>query len=169
MTHYRLEPSRIRGVRSFVIALAISCGIVGFVYGGCVWIRDNVFPAPDPIELRHRIEKAGAWPVMHRIAEQVLDGQKPCVDEAGDRALQAAGIKTWFPWIKTGDKTDAVYFSSFYFREPGGILFELASDTPGLTTDETVEELGSHLKLPARFEYMRDKLEDVLPPLPDRR
>ena len=66
-------------------------------------------------------------------------------------------------------KTDAVYFSSFYFREPGGILFELASDTPGLTTDETVEELGSHLKLPARFEYMRDKLEDVLPPLPDRR
>jgi glyoxalase family protein len=66
-------------------------------------------------------------------------------------------------------KTDAVYFSSFYFREPGGILFELASDTPGLTTDETLDELGSHLKLPARFEYMRDKLENILPPLPDRR
>lgn len=112
-----------------MIALAISCGIVGFVYGGCVWIRDNVFPAPDPIELRHRIEKAGAWPVMHRIAEQVLDGQKPCVDEAGDRALQAAGIKTWFPWIKTGDKTDAVYFYSGGADNHYGVIVCRKGDT----------------------------------------
>jgi len=62
-------------------------------------------------------------------------------------------------------KSDIAYFSSFYFREPGGVLFELASDSPGLTVDETVEELGSHLKLPARLEYMRDKLEHILPPL----
>jgi glyoxalase family protein len=62
-------------------------------------------------------------------------------------------------------KTDVTYFSSFYFREPGGALFELSSDKPGLTVDETVEELGSQLKLPARLEYMRDKLEDILPPL----
>jgi len=62
-------------------------------------------------------------------------------------------------------KTDVAYFSSFYFREPGGILFELASDKPGLAVDETLEELGSHLKLPAQFEPMRDKLEHILPPL----
>ena len=65
-------------------------------------------------------------------------------------------------------KSDIAYFSSFYFREPGGVLFELASDKPGLTVDETVEELGSHLKLPARLEYMRDKLEHILPPLHSR-
>ena len=76
MTHYRLEPSGIRGVRSFLIALVVSCGIVGFVYGGCLWVRDNVFPPPDPIELRHRIEKAEAWPSMIELAEKVLDGQK---------------------------------------------------------------------------------------------
>lgn len=62
-------------------------------------------------------------------------------------------------------KTDMAYFSSFYFREPGGVLFELASDDPGFTADETVEELGTQLKLPARLEYMRDKLEHNLPPL----
>ncbi|MDO6429581.1 VOC family protein [Flavitalea sp. BT771] len=62
-------------------------------------------------------------------------------------------------------KTDVTYFSSFYFREPGGALFELASDKPGLTVDETVEELGSQLKLPARLEYMRNRLEGILPPL----
>jgi glyoxalase family protein len=62
-------------------------------------------------------------------------------------------------------KTDTAYFSSFYFREPGGALFELSSGKPGLTVDETVEELGSHLKLPARLECMRDKLENALPPL----
>jgi len=62
-------------------------------------------------------------------------------------------------------KTDTSYFSSFYTREPGGVLFELASGKPGLTVDETVEELGSNLKLPSRLEHMRDKLEDSLPPL----
>jgi len=62
-------------------------------------------------------------------------------------------------------KADTTYFSSFYFREPGGALFELSSDKPGFTVDETLEELGSQLKLPARLEYMRDKLEDILPPM----
>ena len=65
-------------------------------------------------------------------------------------------------------KSDITYFSSFYFREPGGVLFELASEEPGLTVDETVEELGSHLKLPVRLEHMRDKLEHILPPLHSR-
>lgn len=67
--------------------------------------------------------------------------------------------------ISITPRADADYFSSFYFREPGGILFEIASDMPGFTLDETVEELGSQLKLPARMEHMRDKLENILPPL----
>lgn len=63
-------------------------------------------------------------------------------------------------------KSDVAYFSSFYFREPGGILFELASGKPGLTVDESVNELGSRLMLPDRLEHMREKLETTLPLLP---
>lgn len=82
-----------------------------------------------------------------------------------DEALTAFREKVLSQGLSITPKTDHAYFSSFYFREPGGALFELSSDEPGLTLDETVEELGSQLKLPARLEYMRDKLEDMLPPL----
>lgn len=83
----------------------------------------------------------------------------------GDEAMSFFREKILAHGLSLTRRTDMVYFSSFYFREPGGILFELASDKPGFTVDETVEELGSHLKLPSRFEYMRDKLENILPPL----
>lgn len=63
------------------------------------------------------------------------------------------------------EKIDRNYFYSLYFREPGGVLFELASDNPGFATDETVEELGSHLMLPAQYEKSRAKIEEVLPVL----
>jgi glyoxalase family protein len=62
-------------------------------------------------------------------------------------------------------KIDRNYFYSLYFREPGGVLFEIATDNPGFATDETVEELGSHLKLPAQYETMRKQIEKVLPVL----
>lgn len=54
---------------------------------------------------------------------------------------------------------DRQYFHSLYFREPGGILFELATDNPGFTVDESLEELGKNLKLPAQYESNRDKIE----------
>jgi glyoxalase family protein len=63
------------------------------------------------------------------------------------------------------EKIDRNYFYSLYFREPGGVLFELASENPGFATDETVEELGSHLMLPAQYEKSRQKIEEVLPVL----
>ena len=58
---------------------------------------------------------------------------------------------------------DRFYFRSVYFREPGGILFELATDGPGFTADEDVEELGSKLVLPPKFEEQREKIEKLLP------
>jgi glyoxalase family protein len=58
---------------------------------------------------------------------------------------------------------DRQYFRSIYFREPGGILFEIATDTPGMTYDETVESLGSSLKLPPQYEGLRAELERKLP------
>ena len=62
-------------------------------------------------------------------------------------------------------KIDRDYFFSLYFREPGGVLFELATDNPGFTRDEPLEELGKNLKLPQRYEEMRDEIENVLPRL----
>jgi hypothetical protein len=60
---------------------------------------------------------------------------------------------------------DRQYFRSVYFREPGGVLFEIATDDPGFTIDETPAELGSHLKLPPMYEAERLGIERALPPL----
>jgi glyoxalase family protein len=60
---------------------------------------------------------------------------------------------------------DRQYFHSIYFREPGGTLFEIATDTPGMTTDETPEQLGTGLKLPPWLETQRAQIERLLPPI----
>ncbi len=58
---------------------------------------------------------------------------------------------------------DRQYFHSIYFREPGGILFEIATDGPGFAVDEAVEELGQNLRLPPQFEPNRPAIEQSLP------
>jgi glyoxalase family protein len=60
---------------------------------------------------------------------------------------------------------DRNYFRSIYFREPGGVLVEIATDPPGFAVDEEPEHLGEALKLPPWLEPQRDRLEEVLPPL----
>jgi glyoxalase family protein len=60
---------------------------------------------------------------------------------------------------------DRSYFRSIYFREPGGVLFEIATDPPGFAIDETVAELGSGLRLPPWLEPHRQRIEGTLPPL----
>ncbi|WP_262248675.1 ring-cleaving dioxygenase [Parapedobacter soli] len=63
------------------------------------------------------------------------------------------------------EKIDRNYFYSLYFREPGGVLFEIATNNPGFAVDEPVAELGSGLKLPSQYETHREHLEKVLPQL----
>jgi glyoxalase family protein len=58
---------------------------------------------------------------------------------------------------------DRTYFHSVYFREPGGILFEIATDPPGFTIDQKIEDLGRRLVLPTWLEPLRENLEKVLP------
>lgn len=60
---------------------------------------------------------------------------------------------------------DRTYFHSVYFREPGGVLFELATDPPGFTLDEPLESLGEALKLPEWMEDRRAMIEGILPPI----
>jgi glyoxalase family protein len=62
-------------------------------------------------------------------------------------------------------KINRDYFYSLYFREPGGVLFEIATDNPGFATDESIETLGSSLRLPSQYEPARAKIEEVLPKL----
>ena len=60
---------------------------------------------------------------------------------------------------------DRCYFHSIYFREPGGVLFELATDPPGFAIDESPQKLGEALKLPTWLEGSRKRIEHVLPPV----
>jgi glyoxalase family protein len=60
---------------------------------------------------------------------------------------------------------DRWYFKSIYFREPGGVLFEIATDGPGFTVDESPEKLGTTLSLPPWFQVRREQLDEILPPI----
>jgi glyoxalase family protein len=76
--------------------------------------------------------------------------------------IQRAGVQS-SPII------DRHYFHSIYFREPGGVLFEIADDGPGFTVDVPLEELGSKVILPPALEPHRAEIEAILTPLPDPR
>jgi glyoxalase family protein len=65
--------------------------------------------------------------------------------------------------LQPTDQKDRLYFRSVYFREPGGILFEIATVQPGFTVDEPLDLLGSSLKLPAFLEHRRSRIEAILP------
>jgi len=77
------------------------------------------------------------------------------------RVIEAGGRPT--PVI------DRFYFRSIYFREPSGVLFEIATQGPGFTADEPLETLGERLSLPPDYEQLRDRLEHILTPLPNPR
>jgi glyoxalase family protein len=96
---------------------------------------------------------------VHHVAFRVAD------DDA-QAAWQSRLFDAGHP---TTEVKDRMYFHSVYFREPGGVLFELATDNPGFATDESVEELGTVLRLPPWLENVRDRIEQKLPSLEDPR
>lgn len=91
----------------------------------------------------------------HHIAFRVKDDN---VQMALRDKIESAGLSIT-------PKIDRDYFYSLYFREPGGVLFEIATDNPGFTRDEPLAELGTGLKLPKQYEPAREKIEAVLPKL----
>jgi glyoxalase family protein len=74
-----------------------------------------------------------------------------------ERVIEAGGRPTSI--------IERFYFRSIYFREPNGILFEIATLGPGFTVDEPLESLGERLSLPPAFEHLRDQVEPVLTPI----
>ena len=95
---------------------------------------------------------------VHHVAWATPMGDQ---DEWRSRVMEAGAQPT--PVI------DRFYFRSVYFREPSGVLFELATMGPGFDADEDKETLGERLSLPPNYESLRDRLEGVLTPLPDTR
>jgi glyoxalase family protein len=64
--------------------------------------------------------------------------------------------------VPSSGPVDRFYFRSLYFRDPNGILFEIATDEPGFTADELVETLGESLSLPPFLEHRRQQIESAL-------
>ncbi|HKB92387.1 MAG TPA: ring-cleaving dioxygenase [Opitutaceae bacterium] len=92
---------------------------------------------------------------VHHVAFRTPDDAAQAADRA---ALNQEGFHV-------SPVMDRNYFHSIYYREPEGILFEIATDPPGFLIDETVETLGTHLKLPAQYETRRAEIESALPKL----
>jgi glyoxalase family protein len=85
------------------------------------------------------------------------------VDDAQQQEI-AAKLRSEHRLTPT-EQLDRNYFRSVYFREPGGILFEIATDQPGFAVDEPTESLGRALKLPPFLESQRNEIEAALPPI----
>jgi glyoxalase family protein len=107
--------------------------------------------------LRDVTPRQGAGSVHH-----VAFASTPAEHEQWRERLEQAGAHPT-PVI------DRFYFRSIYFREPSGVLFEIATIGPGFAVDEDEQHLGEHLSLPPRFEPLRAQLEGTLTPLPDTR
>lgn len=93
---------------------------------------------------------------VHHIAFRVADDE---AEQTARREWLAAGLQV-------SPVMDRNYFHSIYAREPGGVLFEIATDAPGFAIDEPLEKLGATLKLPPHYEPHRAEIEAALPPLP---
>ncbi|MGH2955472.1 MAG: VOC family protein [Solirubrobacterales bacterium] len=104
-----------------------------------------------------------------------------------EHGMQAAGTVHHIAWASTIEEHEAwrdavikggaqptpvidrFYFRSIYFREPSGVLFEIATLGPGFTVDEPLESLGEKLSLPPDFEHLRDRVEPILRPIENPR
>jgi len=122
--------------------------------------------------VRYRVPRAGAGAVIDiREAKGVSRGRQGrgsvhhIAFRAADDAEQAAMAKKLVAQhgVHPTDQRDRNYFRSIYFREPGGVLFEIATDIPGFAIDEPVASLGRALKLPSFLEPHRGEIEKVLP------
>jgi glyoxalase family protein len=147
--------------------------------------------APDPAPSRPLLEEAlgfapageAAWEVRG----ETRGGGYVYDPPPAERGLGGAGTVHHVAWASTMDDhetwrervadaglrptpvIDRFWFRSIYFREPSGVLFEIATLGPGFAVDEDPDHLGESLVLPPAFEHLRPQLEPILTPLPDPR
>jgi glyoxalase family protein len=113
------------------------------------WIRYDASPGDRGI--------GGAGTVHHVAWASLMDEQEAWQERVAEAGFQPTPV------------IDRFYFKSVYFREPSGVLFEIATIGPGFATDEEQEHLGERLSLPPAFEHLRERIEPALTPLPDPR
>lgn len=122
------------------------------------WTRYGFADAPGVVDVRDTPdERRGAWGVgsVHHLAWSVRD-------EAHQHAVRAQVASAGG---RATEVIDRFWFKSVYFKEPGGVLFELATEGPGFAADEDPKHLGESLVLPPWLESRRNAIERVLPPL----
>ena len=146
--------------------------------------------AVDPDQSRHLLERALDFSPEGEASWEVRGGQRGSFyryDPSAERGVGGAGTVHHVAWASPMDDHEAwqkrvaeagasptpvidrFYFRSIYFREPSGVLFEIATIGPGFGVDEPLDQLGEHLSLPPAYEQLRGRLEQVLTPLPDTR
>jgi glyoxalase family protein len=141
---------------------AVLTGVLGFAEAG----RDGA-------HVRYRTGDGAGGVVDIREAPGFLGGRMGrgsvhhVAFRAADDAEQAAMARKLVAdhGLPATEQKDRNYFRSIYFREPGGVLFEIATDAPGFTVDEPLADLGRSLKLPRFLEPRRRQIEAVLPSL----
>lgn len=121
------------------------------------YITDAVDTAAiiDLVELPNEARGIGGAGTNHHIAFRVKN----------EEVLMQFHEKVTQNGLSITNKIDRNYFYSLYFREPGGVLFEIATDNPGFGIDEPWDQLGSGLLLPPQYEPRRTEIEAVLPKL----
>ena len=122
------------------------------------WTRYGFPDAPGVVDIRETPnERRGAWGVgaVHHLAWAVADLDEELIVRT--QVERAGGHAT--------EVIDRFWFKSVYFKEPGGVLFEIATLGPGFAVDEDPSHLGESLVLPPWFEATRSQIERVLPPL----
>jgi glyoxalase family protein len=110
------------------------------------------------VDIVHRPNSANAYfgaGSIHHIAFRATG-------DSDQQAFRTALNEIGSPTTRVMDRQ---YFRSIYFRTPGGVLFEIATDDPGFATDESLSSLGAALKLPPWLEAKREQIEEMLPPI----
>lgn len=109
----------------------------------------------DVVESPDGPEGAESTGTVHHVAWRTQDA----ASQVGWREVLLRAGRNVTPVI------DRWYFKSIYYREPGGVLFEIATDGPGFTVDESPDKLGTTLSLPPWFGVRREQLDEILPPI----
>lgn len=153
--------SGMRGITLFEAQAEPTAKVVTDVLGlqlGGQTDRSLEFLAPDGSRLQILQDERRSWGsgghgTVHHIAFRAEDdaAQLGLLEKAVQAGLHASPVM------------DRNYFHSIYFREPGHVLFEVATDPPGFTVDESAESLGTALKLPPQYEPHRAQIERTLP------
>ena len=164
---------------------------IGLIYR---WYRRYAFAPDDAVAVLHMPDELGSAAMTLALIDlvQTLKGAERrgiyVMDPApAERGVQGAGTVHHVAWTAPdgehagwiarvreagGHPTtviDRQYFLSIYFNEPGGVLFEIATPSPGFADDEDPDHLGEALRLPPQYEPYRERIEEILVPLDNPR